>query len=252
LKILAEVRDAIADLYGAGDQVALLYSGGMESNLLLSLVTPWKNKTTVFTAVTGTEFPHMRAFIENAVKGWSHVVVEADLHGYFQKEGLPANVLPMENLSSAKAVFGASRQPHVVPWLLCCVHNRNEPAWKAIREAGITKCIHGQRKGDWLDDRDSAVPEALELFTPLQALSRQDVREICNELQVPLPSQYGELDSSLDCSVCPASLTPARRAYMLRHYPRELVVAEQLQGVVTRAVLEGLSGEHTFHNRSLA
>jgi len=246
---LPELREALAKIYATGERIAILYSGGLESNLLLSLAAPWKNQTTVFTTLTGAEFPHMRSFIETTLEGWSHVIVRTDVQSYFQTDGLPTNVIPLENLAAAKELFGTSRRPYLVPWVECCLRNRNEPAWRAIGEAGISKCIHGQRKGDFAGERNSVTAEGLALFSPLESLSRSDVRDMCSNLQISLPAQYGEFDSSLDCSICPASLTPNRRSWMARHYPRELILAEQLQGVVSRAVFEALSGEHTFHNR---
>jgi 3'-phosphoadenosine 5'-phosphosulfate sulfotransferase (PAPS reductase)/FAD synthetase len=240
----------MANIHGAGDSVALLYSGGMESNLMLSLATPWKSQTTVFTTLTGVEFPHMRSFIETSIAGWSHVIARSDIQDYFQNKALPANVIPIENLAEAKEVFGLARRPYIIPWIQCCLQNRSEPAWQAVREAAITKCIHGQRKGDFAGERKSIAVEGLMMFAPLEDFSRQEVRDMCFELQVSLPTQYGEFDSSLDCSICPASLTPSRRSWMARHYHQELILAEQLQGLVSKAVLEALSGEHTFHNRS--
>jgi 3'-phosphoadenosine 5'-phosphosulfate sulfotransferase (PAPS reductase)/FAD synthetase len=46
--------------------VALLYSGGIESSLLLHLAEPSRDHLTVCTVRTGAEFPHMVAFAARA------------------------------------------------------------------------------------------------------------------------------------------------------------------------------------------
>jgi 3'-phosphoadenosine 5'-phosphosulfate sulfotransferase (PAPS reductase)/FAD synthetase len=60
----AAVETTIADAVGKHQRVALLYSGDIESALLLRLAEPWRQHITVYTVRTGAEFPHMVEFID--------------------------------------------------------------------------------------------------------------------------------------------------------------------------------------------
>ncbi len=71
------------------------------------------------------------------------------------------------------------------------------------------------------------------------------------ELGIELPEQYPEYPTSLDRSVCPSSLTTARRAWMAKRYPEALRVAEGLHGEVTKAVLAALDGDNTKNNYTI-
>jgi 3'-phosphoadenosine 5'-phosphosulfate sulfotransferase (PAPS reductase)/FAD synthetase len=61
---LAHAESMIADAVAKHSRVALLYSGGIESALLLRLIEPWRQQITVYTVRTGAEFPHMVAFMD--------------------------------------------------------------------------------------------------------------------------------------------------------------------------------------------
>jgi 3'-phosphoadenosine 5'-phosphosulfate sulfotransferase (PAPS reductase)/FAD synthetase len=67
----------------------------------------------------------------------------------------------------------------------------------------------------------------LELVAPLRGLSRAEVQEAIRHLNVELPDHYAAYPSSLDCSVCPSSLTTRRRAWMAQRYPEHLAAAEK-------------------------
>jgi hypothetical protein len=85
----------------------------------------------------------------------------------------------------------------------------------------------------------------LELVSPLWTASRADVLAAVNTLGIELPEHYGEYPSSLDCAVCPSSLTTKRRAWMAQRYPKELAVAEGLHAAIREAVIAALDGDNT-------
>ena len=87
----------------------------------------------------------------------------------------------------------------------------------------------------------------LDLVAPLWTTSRADVLAVVPNLGIELPEHYGEYPSSLDCSVCPSSLTTKRRAWMAPRYPKELAVAEGLHTAVREAVIAALDGDNTKH-----
>jgi hypothetical protein len=106
--------------------------------------------------------------------------------------------------------------------------------------------IHGQRAGDYPKANPDLLDyEGLELVAPLWDVSRKDVWQAVRDLGLELPDHYSEYPSSLDCAICPSSLTTPRRAWMSLRYPEPLAVAEGLHSQVRDAVLAALDGDNT-------
>jgi 3'-phosphoadenosine 5'-phosphosulfate sulfotransferase (PAPS reductase)/FAD synthetase len=248
--LIGPVKEKISSVLGSHNRVALMYSGGLESNLLLALARPWKDRIAVFTVRTGAEFPHMVEFIDKALAGWDHQIVATDVYKFFGEVGLPAHVIPIEHQPGSQDVFGQRRGPWIVTWLECCIRNRNEPGWKAVKAAGINVVLNGQRAKDFPGPRAEIAVEGLTVHCPFWDNTRQDIRTMVAELGVEIPSHYDDYNGSLDCAICPAALTPRRRSFMKDRHPEQLATAEQLQGLVTNSVFAALSGEATFHNHS--
>jgi len=222
-----------------------MYSGGIESTLLLRLAEPWRQQITVYTVRTGAEFPHMVEFIDRTISAWAHRVVPVDLVASFKQWGLPASVVPIEHNPTTATMLGIEeRTPRISPWPFCCIRNRWEPGCEAIKADGIGGALHGQRAGDYEKPRPLTYP-GLELITPLWNVSRADVWAAVRELGVELPDHYADYPTSLDCSVCPSELTTPQRSWMARRYPEHLATAEKLHGAVAQAVIAALDGDNT-------
>jgi 3'-phosphoadenosine 5'-phosphosulfate sulfotransferase (PAPS reductase)/FAD synthetase len=232
---LSGVESTIAETVAKHERVALLYSGGIESSLLLHLAVPWRDKITLYTVRTGAEFPHMVDFVDRKLSGWDHRVVRVDLGASFAELGIPASAVPIENMKGIGGMLNINeRLPHIVPWPLCCVRNRWQPGCEAIKADGLSIAIHGQRAGDYPKSIPTTLEyPGLELVSPLWSASRAEVLAAVTTLGIELPEHYGEYPSSLDCAVCPSSLTSKRRAWMAKRYPDVLTVAEGLQTVAT-------------------
>jgi 3'-phosphoadenosine 5'-phosphosulfate sulfotransferase (PAPS reductase)/FAD synthetase len=237
-------------------RTALLYSGGIESSLLLHLMEPWRSKTTVYIVRTGAEFPHMVEFQDRKLRDWDHHIIKADLGASFRELGIPASVVPVEHMQGVSEQMNIiERAPRIVPWMFCCVRNRCVPGYEAIAEDGIVNVIHGQRAGDWPKNDPSptnwqsrellAKGTPMHFHHPLWDMSRVQVQEAVTELGIELPEHYSEYPSSLDCALCPSSLTTKRRAWMSQRYPKELEVAEGLHALVKEAVVAALDGDNT-------
>jgi 3'-phosphoadenosine 5'-phosphosulfate sulfotransferase (PAPS reductase)/FAD synthetase len=238
---------------GGTSRIALLYSGGIESSLLLHLLQPWRSSVVVYTVRTGAEFPHMVEFIDRKLSDWEHHVIRVDLAASFRDLGLPASAVPIEHMQGVGDQMNITeRSPRIVPWPFCCSRNRNAPGYEAIAEDGLRDVIHGQRAGDW-PKSDPTPPTwhvrpgktPLSVHCPLWDMSRVQVQEAVTELGVELPDHYAEYPTSLDCSVCPSSLTTERRAWMAKRYPAPLAVAEKLHTEVSQAVFTALDGDNT-------
>jgi 3'-phosphoadenosine 5'-phosphosulfate sulfotransferase (PAPS reductase)/FAD synthetase len=91
---LSEAEHAIAAAVEKHGQCALLYSGGIESSLLLHLAAPRRDRISVYTVRTGAEFPHMMDFIDRTLRDWEHRVITVNLGASFGELGLPASAVP--------------------------------------------------------------------------------------------------------------------------------------------------------------
>lgn len=244
---LIQAESTIADTVEKHGHAALLYSGGIESSLLMRLAESCRPRIRVYTVRTGAEFPHMREFIDRKLQDWDHRVIKVDLVASFSELGLPASAVPIEHVPYAAAGIGANeRQPRIAAWPLCCVRNRWMPGCEAIKADGVEAVVHGQRVNDF--PRSDMAPleyPGLALEAPLWATSRADVQAAVEHLGIELPGHYDEYPSSLDCAVCPSSLTTKRRAWMAQRYPKELAVAEGLHAEVSKAVVAALDGDNT-------
>jgi 3'-phosphoadenosine 5'-phosphosulfate sulfotransferase (PAPS reductase)/FAD synthetase len=242
-----QITERLAEAVGENQRVALLYSGGIESALLLHLMAPWRAQTTVYTVRTGAEFPHMVAFIDRALGGWDHRVITTDLVASFHQFGIPASAVPIEHMQGIETALNMEVSlPRIVPWPLCCSRNRWMPGNEAIKADGIGVVIHGQRAGDWPKSTPVRLAyPGLELVAPLWDVSRDEVWARIRELGIELPNHYAEYPTSLDCSVCPSALTTERRAWMAERYPKYLAIAEKLHTDVSQAVIAALDGDNT-------
>jgi 3'-phosphoadenosine 5'-phosphosulfate sulfotransferase (PAPS reductase)/FAD synthetase len=241
------IADALESAAGRHRHVALLFSGGMESSLLLHSAKPWRSQIRVYTVRTGAEFPHMIAFIDRMLEGWDHRVVTGDLVASFHEFGIPASAVPIEHMQGiAKTLSMDERLPRIVPWPLCCARNRSQPWCEAIKTDGVDVAVHGQRASDYPNATQERLEyPGIEMIAPLWNVSRDDVGEQIRELGIELPDHYGAYSSSLDCAVCPAALTTKRRAWMKGRYPQYLAVAEKLHADVSKAVIAALDGDNT-------
>jgi 3'-phosphoadenosine 5'-phosphosulfate sulfotransferase (PAPS reductase)/FAD synthetase len=244
---LASCRATLQHAITKHARVALLFSGGIESCILLHLAEPWRNAVTIYTVRTGAEFPHMVSFVDSKLEGWNHRVITSDLGASFGSLGLPASVVPIEHVPDAAAMINIEeRSPRITPWPLCCLRNRWLPGCEAMVSDGITAAIHGQRAGDYPKSTPAPLQyPGLDLVAPLWTVTRAEVKSAVAELGIELPDHYADYPSSLDCSVCPSSLTTQRRAWMSRAYPDVLAVAEGLHAEVSRAVVSALDGDNT-------
>lgn len=235
-------------------RAALMFSGGLESCLLLHLASPWREKVTVYALRTNLDFPHMIEFVDQKLTDWSHRVIQVDLTASFQQYGLPSSVVPVDHMPDmAQRLAFNQRQPLIQPWLTCCFINRTKPLLDAVHADGLRAVVHGQRAGDFekLPTTGPKMPShpELEPVYPLWPMSRTEVFETVKALGIKIPYHYKEYPSSLDCSVCPASLTSERRAWMSQRYPAFLQGAEALEKTIRGAVMTAMDADNTSCSR---
>lgn len=195
----------------------------------------------------------MIEFIDRQLADYQHEILRSNVMDYFQKVGYPANAIPLEHVPGVECMVGRLRQPRIVHWIACCDSNRWEPMRLALKYRSIKGVLHGQRAGDFPGERQPlSLADNVATVAPLWNSKRSEVVAAVEQLGIALPDHYAEFPSSLDCSICPASLSTARRAFMRRRYLAYLGVAEDIQAQISGAVMQALVGDETIHNHRVS
>lgn len=218
---LAAHEEAIALAAGAlvasHPHVALSYSGGAESGLLLHLLRPMRERFTLIWVNPGA-LPHEAEHVRRQAEGGPFVEVPGEREAFWEKHGLPSSIVPVWQMT-ANAGDAPMAGPPIAPAPACCFAVRTQPgnAWAAAN--GVTLLIHGQRMGEGTALFQAG---AIGQWGPLARWSRAEVMRRVAVHGVPLPVQYAEgYAETFECAVCPANLDPARLAFLRRRYPAE-------------------------------
>ncbi len=200
-------------------KAVLCYSGGMESNLLLDLLSPWRDRITLLHAPC-RPVPHLPAYIERRAEGWRLEVLPRDPADYLRDHGVPSLVLPLVNSREYHADRpGPVPSPAIRPAnelrLVHCVM----PMVDYIREHDVPLVIHGQRAGEGTQWFNPEPPFGLPLWGPLRDWSRAEVKEAVERRGIELPVHYSEYQHSFECAIDPTELDTVRLGYLQRHYP---------------------------------
>ena len=206
-----------AMLAATKNKVALAYSGGAESGLLLHLLRPLREALIVVSVDPGT-LPGDAEHIARRVEGWPHVArIPMDRVASWREHGLPTKLLPVD-LDPASQGDGRYPGLRLQSFNSCCLRVRMVPLVDWARAHGVTLLIHGQRRGEGSGLYAPHVEGGL--WGPLATWTRAEVMARVAHHGVPLPPQYAEgSPRSFECAICPADLDPARLGFLRRHYP---------------------------------
>jgi 3'-phosphoadenosine 5'-phosphosulfate sulfotransferase (PAPS reductase)/FAD synthetase len=203
--------------------VHISFSGGKESVVLADLVMPWRDRVVLVWVNTGDAAPGLPEFVREYGSRFRLVEINSDSRGSWKEFGPPAAVASVEQMRNYGIV------PSIQPWPICCWRNRQVPIANAmanvsahLRKSGLeTTILHGQR------DKDQAFKEAQQsnlyagtaTFGPLWNWSFDEVMAYIEQRQLALPPHYGEIIDSIECVSCPADTSPAKLAYLDKHFP---------------------------------
>ncbi len=215
----AALLDQAAKHITPDTRAILCYSGGLESNLLLDMLSPWRECITVLHAPC-RPIPHLPAYVRRRTAGWRFVELESDPAPWLREHGVPTQVLPLAHLAEFHADrTGPLPTPAMRPAnelrLVHCVM----PMVGFAREHGAGLVIHGQRAGEGTNWFDPSPPFGLNLWGPLRDWTRSEVAEAVQRRGIELPEHYGEYQHSFECAIDPTELDPVRLDYLRRHYP---------------------------------
>lgn len=214
----AAILDAARQIFADGRRAVLAYSGGLESNLLLDLLAPWKAQITVVW-VKARPLPHMAEYVRRRTAGWAYAELTADPARFFRDNGLPSRVIPVSH-----TVEGHGDAPVPVPFprirteAECCNATRMAPLSGFMAASGADVYIHGQRAGE-ATTAFGPNPYAWDRWGPLRDWSREAVAADVQRRGIELPEQYAHGLSSFECAICPVETGTCRLGYLRSHYP---------------------------------
>jgi 3'-phosphoadenosine 5'-phosphosulfate sulfotransferase (PAPS reductase)/FAD synthetase len=111
------IRLAAASLVASHNHVALSYSGGAESGLLLHLLLDVRQWLTVLWVNPGA-LPHEAEHVRRQTADWPRFVeIPSDRKAAWRKHGLPTWLLPIER---AAVLAGDGARPEKPPTTLLC------------------------------------------------------------------------------------------------------------------------------------
>ena len=244
-KDISATKDFLAELFSQHEKVALAFSGGKDSLVLLDLCRPFKSQITVTWSNTGAMFPHMVDFVRNAVEGFTFVELRTDQAAYIATFGLPSDLVPAEHLAGRKYTnpdgSRTLQSPAIQSYGACCFALRTQPAINLAQLIGATVIVGGDRYADHTCYGEGQFPSGspylpLESVWPLAHWTEDDVMAHLEEHAIELPEQYAFGCTSLECWNCTAYLSPERIAYMKARHPELMEELKQRVAAVQFAI----------------
>lgn len=221
-------------------KVAVAYSGGKDSTVLLDLCKPYRDRFTLVWINTGFAFPHIEEHVLNVAKDYNFIEVGHDLMQTWDTYGLPVKVAPLEHLPQLKGA--GAKKPFMQPWIACC-SRRMESATAALLKAGFTDLLTGQRAADGFKCLSPIQNDkGLNIHAAIWNWSDEMIKHHITHNQLKLPAFSSDTDSSMECWICPYMPDEGRMAFIKRRHPEYAAkvqeVAQPLLSALRAAIEE--------------
>lgn len=180
----------------------LALSGGKDSMAVLLLMRD--ELDCAIYVDTGYAYPETHAMIKLAETMIPVYHVRPDRDAHHAKNGIPADVVPVDWTNVGQAWTGA--KPYLIqPSLQCCFDNLSRPFLDKAKELGATHIVYGQRteESHKSTSRNGAICEGMIRLHPIEEWTREDVLLFLKK-HIEVPDHYYLIRSSLDCYDCPA------------------------------------------------
>lgn len=214
-----EPLDAV---FARHEKVAFQFSGGKDSTAALLKMRPYWDRMTVFHLNTGDQHPETTAMVERIAKMVPVTVIQSNVFDVKRQYGVPADVVPWTSAARAHEC-NAGFTPLLQDRVSCCYRTTMEPLHNAMKAAGITLIVRGQKNRDSLKGafQSGDVADGFEFLYPFSDMTDEDCFNVLREHGIPIPSYYGNgLVHSGDCLGCTAWNTEeSRPAYLRKNFP---------------------------------
>lgn len=181
---------------------ALAFSGGKDSMACLHLMRD--SLDCAIYVDTGFAYPETLALVEYAKTIVRVHVVHSDRKGQNERDGIPADVVPVDWTRFGHATTGA-KPVMVQAYAACCYANIARPLLDTAKALGVTELVYGERfeEGHKSTSVDGDMVEGIKRLHPIESWTAQQVLDYL-ATKMTVPAHYAIKHSSLDCYDCTA------------------------------------------------
>lgn len=224
-----------------GRTVAMTYSGGRDSTVLLHAVAPLLARIVVIHVATGAALPEDAERIDIALESAPAVLrMRSDQADDIARNGCPSDIAPVMACAQAIASGAAPGPIPIQSTFSCCARNLWGPMQSAIIALRPAMLITGTRASEPL--RSPCQPDTIDPITgamhvaPLWDWTDEDIAETVRMRHLPVSPIYDLRPdgASVDCWSCTgyADELPARMVYLERFHPdKASALRERLQAI---------------------
>lgn len=170
---------------------------------------------------TGKSYPETQKMIRYAQGITPVVIVQTNQQEQNDREGLPADVVPIDWTRIGQQVSGP-KPATIQSYLSCCHENIAYPLLQQAKELGATEIIYGQRNEDGhkATSRDGDMTDGIRRLHPIEDWTSEQVLKYLQTVMT-VPEHFYFEHSSLDCYDCTAfrKNTQDRIAFTRDKYP---------------------------------
>ena len=211
---------------------ALQFSGGKDSLACLFLMQPHWDELTVYWTNTGAALPETAELIEQVRATVPHFVeIRTDQPSDLVDNGWPVDVLPVRSALPMREMYGKPRL-RLQSFFDCCYRNIMGPMHERMIADGVKVIIRGQRNQETHKSmlRSGDVVDGFKVLFPIEGWTGEQVRAYLADKPIKLPSNYEDMDTSLDCWNCTAWLEDniGKRRYLKRVHPEAYTVVREM------------------------
>lgn len=153
---------------------------------------------------TGKTYPETLEMVRYARKFVPVVVVESNQQEQNDREGIPADVVPIEWTRLGQSM--TTPKPILIQnYIACCFENIAYPLFQKAKDMGATEIIYGQRsdEGHRATTRNGDVVDGITRLHPIEGWTSEQVFAYLKTV-MEVPEHYYLKHSSLDCYDCTA------------------------------------------------
>lgn len=192
---------------------------------------------------TGKTYPETLAMVEYAKTILPVVIVKTDRDAQNAREGIPADVVPINWTRLGQAMTGP-KPVMIQNYQICCHENIALPLFQKAKELKADELVFGQREEESTKatSRDGDIVEGILRIHPIENWTRRQVLEFLETKMAVPPHFHFIRHSSLDCYDCPAYSVETKdlKAFTKRRYPDFYEAYLERANAVNSAVTEAL------------
>jgi 3'-phosphoadenosine 5'-phosphosulfate sulfotransferase (PAPS reductase)/FAD synthetase len=217
---------------------ALAFSGGKDSMACLHLLLAQLDCAVYVD--TGFAYPETLNLVEYAAKLVPLHVVKTDRKAQNEREGIPADVVPI-NWTRYGQQFTGEKPVMIQSYLGCCYENLMAPLFAKAAELGVTHLYFGQRRAESHHSPvcSGSTHNGIVREHPIEDWTDEDVFAFLAE-HIDIPPHYRITHSSLDCYDCTAYARESedRIEYTREHHPSFYAEWEKRERALKKALEE--------------